>query len=162
VRGDSLTSDAIRTDATEGLVRLDGRLARSPVRDGFIQRQHFAGAAAALWLEGELAHLVDLVLHDAHMDVRTPTHELTRAYAVLRARRQILLRPRDWALSRDGFLALTRRRGSKPARGEERREGEGAFGPEVEAEEPDVDRRRRSSPRMPRIVNQSNCVGKRG
>ena len=73
--------------ATEVLVRLDERLARSPVRDGFVERQNFADAAAALWLEGELVHLEDLVLHDAHMDVRTPTHELTRAHAVLRMRR---------------------------------------------------------------------------
>ncbi|MES0150176.1 RHE_PE00001 family protein [Mesorhizobium sp. M0012] len=40
--------------ATEALARLDERLARSPVREGFIERQHFADAAAALWLEGEL------------------------------------------------------------------------------------------------------------
>jgi hypothetical protein len=65
--------------ATEVLARLDERLARSPVRDGFVERQNFADAAAALWLEGELVHLEDLVLHDAHMDVRAPTHELTRA-----------------------------------------------------------------------------------
>src|SRR5689334_14010475 len=75
--------------ATEVLARLDERLARSPVRDGFVERQNLADAAAALWLEGELVDLEDLVLHDAHMDVRTPTHELTRAHAVLRARRQI-------------------------------------------------------------------------
>ncbi|RVD07627.1 hypothetical protein EN749_34515, partial [Mesorhizobium sp. M7A.F.Ca.ET.027.02.1.1] len=61
--------------ATEALARLDERLARSPVRDGFVERQHFADAAAALWLEGELVHLEDLVLHDAHMDTRAPTHE---------------------------------------------------------------------------------------
>ncbi|TIQ16191.1 MAG: hypothetical protein E5X54_37255, partial [Mesorhizobium sp.] len=39
--------------ATEVLSRLDERLARSPVRDGFVERQHFADAAAALWIEGE-------------------------------------------------------------------------------------------------------------
>ncbi|WP_352806574.1 DUF1612 domain-containing protein [Mesorhizobium sp. M0340] len=53
--------------ATEALAQLDERLVRSPVRDGFVERQHFADAAAALWLEGELVHLNDLVLHDAHM-----------------------------------------------------------------------------------------------
>src|SRR5882672_2498871 len=83
--------------ATEVLTRLDERLARSPVRDGFVERQHFADATAALWLEGELVHLEDLVLHDAHMDVRTPTHELTRAHAVLRVRRQIFSRAPGWA-----------------------------------------------------------------
>ncbi|WP_292625516.1 RHE_PE00001 family protein [Mesorhizobium sp.] len=112
--------------ATEILARLDERLARSPVRDGFVERQHFADAAAALWLEGELVHLEDLVLHDAHMDIRTPTHELTRAHAVLRTRRRIFVQKPDWALSRDGFLALTGRDGAPPAAGQKSREGEGA------------------------------------
>ncbi|WP_287308014.1 hypothetical protein [Mesorhizobium sp.] len=85
------------------MARLDERLARSPVRDGFVERQHFADAAGALWLEGELVHLEDLVLHDAHMDIRTLTHELTRAHAVLRTRRRIFVQKPDWALSRDGF-----------------------------------------------------------
>ena len=97
--------------ATEALARLDERLARSPVRDGWIERQHFADAAAALWLEGELVHLEDLVLHDAHMDIRLPTHELTRAHAVLRARRQIFGNKADWALGVDGLRQLTRRDG---------------------------------------------------
>ena len=95
--------------ATEALARVDERLARSPVRDGWIERQHFADAAAALWIEGELVHLEDLVLHDAHMDIRLPTHELTRAHAVLRARRQIVGNKPDWALSADGLRQLTRR-----------------------------------------------------
>ncbi|WP_292516526.1 RHE_PE00001 family protein [Mesorhizobium sp.] len=116
------------------MVRLDERLARSPVRDGFVERQHFADAAAALWLEGELVHLEDLVLHDAHMDVRAPTHELTRAHAVLRARRQIFGRAPDWALGGDGLRQLTGRGGAAvPAEGG--REGEGAFGPDLEAGE---------------------------
>lgn len=97
--------------ATETLVRLDERLARSPVRDGWIERQHFTDATAALWLEGELVHLEDLVLHDAHMDVRTPTHELTRAHAVLRVRRQMYGNKPDWALSSDGLQQLVRRGG---------------------------------------------------
>ncbi|WP_342634104.1 RHE_PE00001 family protein [Mesorhizobium tamadayense] len=113
--------------ATEALARLDERLARSPVRDGFVERQHFADAAAVLWLEGELVHLEDLVLHDAHMDIRTPTHELTRAHAVLRTRRRIFSQKPDWALSRDGFLALTSRSAAMPAAaGQKNREAEGA------------------------------------
>jgi Protein of unknown function (DUF1612)/HTH DNA binding domain len=95
--------------ATEALARLDERLARSPVRGGWIERQHFADAAAALWLEGELVHLEDLVLHDAHMDIRLPTHELTRAHAVLRSRRQIFGQKPDWALGAEGLRQLTRR-----------------------------------------------------
>ena len=125
----------MKATATEVLVRLDERLVRSPVHDGFVERQHFADAAAALWLEGELVHLEDLVLHDAHMDVRAPTHELTRAHAVLRARRQIFARDPDWALGRDGLRQLTGRDGiAVPS--ESGREWEGAFGPEVEAGEP--------------------------
>ena len=99
------------TAATAAVTRLDERLARSPVRDGFIERQHFADACAALWLEGELVHAEDLVLHDAHMDIRTPTHELTRAHGVLRARRQIAANKPIWALSRAGLARLTGRGG---------------------------------------------------
>ncbi|WP_404924704.1 RHE_PE00001 family protein [Mesorhizobium sp. ORM16] len=97
--------------ADDLLARLDERVHKSPVRDGFLQRQHFADAASALWLDGELVDVEDLVLHDAHMDIRTPTHELTRAHAVLRARRRILLHPPEWALSRVGILALRGREG---------------------------------------------------
>ncbi|MER9626487.1 RHE_PE00001 family protein [Mesorhizobium sp. M0296] len=121
--------------ATEVLARLDERLARSPVRDGFVERQHFADAAAALWLEGELVHLEDLVLHDAHMDIRTPTHELTRAHAVLRTRRRIFVQKPDWALSRDGFLALTGRGAGTPAAGQKSREGEGASPIEIDGQD---------------------------
>jgi Protein of unknown function (DUF1612)/HTH DNA binding domain len=96
-------------EATEALARLDERLARSPVRDGWIERSHFQDSCAALWLEGELVHMEDLVLHDAHMDIRLPTHELTRAHAVLRTRRQIFGHKPDWALGADGLRHLTRR-----------------------------------------------------
>ncbi|TIU52060.1 MAG: DUF1612 domain-containing protein [Mesorhizobium sp.] len=99
------------TRAEDLLARLDERVQKSPLRDGFLQRSHFTDAAAALWLDGELVHAEDLVLHDAHMDIRTPTHELTRAHAVLRTRRRILLHPPDWALSRVGILALRGREG---------------------------------------------------
>lgn len=112
--------------ATEALARLDERLARSPVRDGFVERQHFSDAAAALWIEGELVHLEDLVLHDAHMDIRTPTHELTRAHAVLRTRRRIVSQKPDWAFGREGLRELTGRGGQMPAVGPKSREGEGA------------------------------------
>jgi hypothetical protein len=97
--------------AEDALARLDERVAKSPVRDGWIARQNFYDAAASLWLEGELVHLEDLVLHDAHMDIRTPTHELTRAHAVLRARRRIFSHKPDWALSRVGITALRGREG---------------------------------------------------
>jgi hypothetical protein len=75
--------------AEDALARLDERLRASPLLDGFNARAHFHDACASLWLAGELVHLEDLVLHDAEMDLRSPTHELTRAHAVLRARRRI-------------------------------------------------------------------------
>jgi hypothetical protein len=92
--------------ATAQITRLDERLAGSPIRAGFVERAHFHDAVASLWVDGELVQLEDLVLHDARMDVRTPSHELVRAHAVLRARRQIFLRPPEWALSDSGLLSL--------------------------------------------------------
>lgn len=100
--------------AEDALARLDERLAKSPIRDGWISRTHFTEACASLWLEGELVHLEDLVLHDARMDVRTPTHELTRAHAVLRARRRVAGSEPGWALSGAGLAALRGRRGETP------------------------------------------------
>jgi hypothetical protein len=121
------------TRATELLARLDERLAHSPVRDGWIERSHFHDAVAALWVEGELVHLEDLVFHDAEMDLRVPTHELTRAHAVLRKRRRILSQKRDWALSRDGLRELAGRGASDATIAESDREGEGRASAEAEA-----------------------------
>jgi hypothetical protein len=92
--------------AEDALARLDERLRASSVRDGWISRTHFTEGCAALWLEGELVHLEDLVLHDAGMDVSAPTHALIRAHAVLRARRRIAAEPADWTLSGAGLAAL--------------------------------------------------------
>ena len=92
--------------AEDALARLDERLRTSPVREGWISRTHFAEGCAALWLEGELVHLEDLVLHDAGMDVSAPTHALIRSHAVLRARRRIAAEPPDWPLSAAGVAAL--------------------------------------------------------
>lgn len=102
--------------AEDRLARLDERVARSPRGQGFVERQHFSEAAAALWLAGELVHLEDLVLHDGRMDVRPPTHELTRAHDVLRARRRITAQRPDWALSPAGLGALVAREGDDAAR----------------------------------------------
>ncbi|MGU3497040.1 RHE_PE00001 family protein [Xanthobacteraceae bacterium A53D] len=99
-------------EAEDALARLDERLRKSPVREGWSERTHYMEACAALWLEGELAHLEDLVLHDARMDIRSPTHELTRAHAVLRARRRIAEGKPDWALSAAGLASLSGRTGS--------------------------------------------------
>jgi hypothetical protein len=94
------------SDATAALCRLDERVARSSVGAGWCERQNFSDACASLWIEGELVHLEDLVLHDATRDVRAPTHELTIARDVLRTRRRIVAQPPDWALSPDGIRSL--------------------------------------------------------
>lgn len=93
-------------DAGVALTRLDERIARSPVGQGWIERSHFADACASLWIDGELVHLEDLVLHDDTRDIRTPTHELTIARDVLRIRRRIAAQSPDWALSADGIRTL--------------------------------------------------------
>ncbi|TAY84158.1 DUF1612 domain-containing protein, partial (plasmid) [Rhizobium leguminosarum] len=93
-------------DAGVALARLDERIARSPVGAGFIERSQFTDACASLWIDGELVHLEDLVLHDATRDIRTPTHELTIARDVLRTRRRISGQQPDWAFSADGLRTL--------------------------------------------------------
>ena len=113
--------------AEDTLARLDERLAKSPIRDGAISRTHFADACASLWLDGELVHLDDLVLHDAGMDVRTPTHELTRAHAVLRARRRIAEAKPDWALSDAGLAGLRGQDEREEKKGNGKND-EGSFG----------------------------------
>jgi hypothetical protein len=93
-------------DAGIALTRLDERIARSPVGPGFLERTQFSDACASLWIDGELVHLEDLVLHDATRDIRTPTHELTIARDVLRTRRRIAAQLPAWALSADGLRTL--------------------------------------------------------
>lgn len=62
---------------------------------------HFTDACASLWVDGELVHLEELVLHDAGYDIRVPTHELTIARDALRARRRIAANPPGRALGAD-------------------------------------------------------------
>jgi hypothetical protein len=114
--------------AEDALARLDERVARKSdfgelgsrqsrdgllrENEGWIARSHFMEACNALWLAGELVHVEDLVLHDARMDIRTPTHELTRAHAILRTRRQIAASSGQWALSPKGIASLRGRWGA--------------------------------------------------
>ncbi|MBX4956130.1 RHE_PE00001 family protein [Rhizobium lentis] len=93
--------------AEDALARLDERVLRSAIGEGFAERSHFFDAAGALWVAGELVHVEDLVLHDAHMDSRAPSHELTIAHSVLRARRRIWTGEPSWALGASGLAALT-------------------------------------------------------
>jgi len=94
------------SDAGIALARLDERIGRSPAGAGWIERWHFADACGSLWIDGELVHLEDLVLHDASHDIRAPTHELTIARDVLRTRRRIASQPPGWALSPEGLRSL--------------------------------------------------------
>lgn len=109
--------------AEDQLARLDERTRRSPVGAGFIERGHFFDSAASMWVSGELVHVEDLVLHDAHMDVRAPTHELVIAHSILRARRRIAASDSGWAMSDAGIAALR----GRPVDAVAVREGEGTI-----------------------------------
>ncbi len=97
------------------ILRFDARVEASGLSEGWQSRCDMTEAVRSIILDGHLVDVGDLVLHDAGMDVRHPTHELTRAAAALRARRTALARPAPWPLSIDGLGAL---RGIGPARGE--------------------------------------------
>ncbi|MCO5734429.1 RHE_PE00001 family protein [Rhizobium sp. SSA_523] len=101
------------SDAAVALARLDERIVRSAVGEGFLERAHFLDAHASLWVDGELVHLEDLVLHDALRDIRAPTHELTIARDILKTRRRIAAHPPGWALSSPGLASLRGR--ARPA-----------------------------------------------
>ncbi len=96
---------------TISILRFDARLEASGLAAGWQSRCDMTEAVRALLLDGHLVDVGDLVLHDAGMDVRHPTHELTRAAAALRARRTALARKAPWPLSIDGLAAL---RGIRP------------------------------------------------
>lgn len=108
--------------AGDALSRLDERLRASPVRGGTIARADFAEACAALWAEGELVSLEDLVLHDSGMDARTPSHALVRAHTFLRLRRQAATGDPEGLLSPGGILRLL----GRPPRLPRSQGGEGA------------------------------------
>lgn len=93
-------------EAEDHLARLDERTARSEVGAGFIERGHFFDAAASMWVNGELVHVEDLVLRDAWMDIRAPTHETVLAHGIVRARRKIAGAPAGWPLTSTGLKAL--------------------------------------------------------
>lgn len=95
--------------AEDQLARLDEVVRRSPVGQGFAERAHFLEAVASMWIAGELVHVEDLVLHDADRDVRTPTHEITIAHAILRSRRRIAGVEAGWATTKIGIACLTGR-----------------------------------------------------
>ena len=133
--------------ADDTLARLDERLRKSPVCTGVLARADAAEACAALWAEGALVPLEDLVLHESGMDVRSPTHDLVRAHAYLRLRRKAAAGDPKTLLTPAGILGLigrgggfrgadgvTQERAQESVRGRgqgarEGREGAGAKGP---------------------------------
>lgn len=92
--------------AEDALARLDERLSRSNLREGWIARTHFADASASLWNDGETVHVEDLVLHEAGMDVNLPTQELSKAMHIIRARRQLQSAEPRWAFTDEGLDRL--------------------------------------------------------
>lgn len=101
------------TRAGEALARFDERVSRSPIRDGFLQRQNFQDAVSSLWIDGELVHVEDLVLHDARMDIRAPTNEIVNAHRILRARRLMESHAPQWPFGDEG-INLLRGKSSQP------------------------------------------------
>ncbi|TPK61504.1 hypothetical protein FJ930_27645 [Mesorhizobium sp. B2-4-15] len=71
--------------AEDLLARLDERVHKSPVRDGFLQRSHFADAAAALWLEGELASAEKRAAGRDDQSIRAAKQSLKRSSPTRRA-----------------------------------------------------------------------------
>src|SRR6218665_131985 len=96
--------------AEDTIARLDERLLKSEISEGWNARTHFMAALSSAWLEGETIHMEDLVLHDGMMDIRAPSHELIRAHAVLRARRDIARSRIDWTSETGTLRELLGRR----------------------------------------------------
>jgi hypothetical protein len=96
------------------ILRLGARLEASGLSGGWESRCDMTEAVRALLLDGHLVNIRDLVLHDAGVDVRSPTHELTHAASARRARRTAMARKAPWPLSNDGLTAV---RGIDPASG---------------------------------------------
>ncbi len=96
----------MKATAEDALARLDERVARSEVGAGFAERADFFDSISSMWVAGELVHLEDLVLHDAQMDIRAPSHELVIAHRIVRARRRVSRNNPGWAVSRSGIMAL--------------------------------------------------------
>lgn len=80
--------------ASIALARYDERLLRAEpaLAEGARQRGHAFEAQALIGLSGGLCPLEDLVLHDAGMDVRSPTREIARAATILDERRRLARR----------------------------------------------------------------------
>src|SRR3954468_20502165 len=96
--------------AEDALARLDERVRHHPLAAGWAERAHFADACAALWLEGDLVHLEDLVLRDAGMDVGMAGDGTNRARTGPRGRGLVARRGGACALSSGGLDTVRGRR----------------------------------------------------
>lgn len=95
--------------------RLSARLSASGLAEGWQNRCDINEAVMAIQMDGALVDLTDLVLHDANMNTRAPTHDLTRAAAALRARRASRQRAAPWPLTHEGVASLAGGLASKRA-----------------------------------------------
>ena len=86
--------------AATAVVRLDEMVGRQGrVGEGYRARLDFQEACALRAIAGELVPVEDLVLIDSGTPIRLSTIELTRARAILQARRQAAANPPAWAWS---------------------------------------------------------------
>jgi hypothetical protein len=86
-------------EAQEAVIRLDERVRRSPLRDGWMQRMLFSEACACQLAEGDLVHMEDLVLLDnrtykgpGSIPLSSALHTLQTWRAALQADARSLLR----------------------------------------------------------------------
>ena len=107
--GDAVMSARFARRADDLMIetcRLSARLSSSGLGEGWQNRCDINEACMAIQMDGALVDLTDLVLHDANMNTRAPTHDLTRAAAALRARRVARQRAAPWPLSHEGVASL--------------------------------------------------------
>ncbi|WP_199084329.1 RHE_PE00001 family protein [Bosea sp. ASV33] len=92
VRRELVSDCAVAAEAAAiALARCDERLLRAEpaLAKGVRERGHAFEAQALIGLTGGLCPLEDLCLHDAGMDVRSPTREIARAATILDERRRL-------------------------------------------------------------------------
>ncbi len=97
-------------EAEEALARLDQALKSSGLKSAWHRRADFDEAAAALWLEGSLVPLEDLVLDDANTNARAPSHELFQARSVLLTRRRLARQEPSETFTLNALAALQENR----------------------------------------------------
>ncbi len=100
--------------ASDRIARLDERLRTSSLAEGWRSRTDYREAQAALWVDGILVAIEDLVLRDAGMDIRAPTPELSRAMVAYGLRRRIWRSSKDWANSEEGRATILGRLDEAP------------------------------------------------